>query len=61
MSDELFPKAIVDGMPTSVTWRRLQLFLRAWGYEGPIDGKPNRDTWCAMQRFANSIDPEAVS
>ena len=54
-----FPQTIIDGMPTEATWRRLQVFLRVWGYEGAIDGKPGVQTWRAMQRFANSIDVEA--
>ena len=50
------PQTPIDGMPGRVTWRRLQVFLRDWGYEGPIDGTAGVEVWKAMERFANSIE-----
>jgi len=50
------PKTAIDGIMGSITWTRLQTWLKAeWGYSGKIDGIAGPLTYKALQRYANSL------
>ena len=50
------PKSKVDGSLDKNDWARIQTWLKKdWGYTGPIDGLPGKQTYSAMERFANSL------
>lgn len=51
------PKLTVDGIAGRKTWTRIQTFLRKeFKYNGRINGRPNREMYKALQRWANSLD-----
>jgi peptidoglycan hydrolase-like protein with peptidoglycan-binding domain len=46
------PKTTIDGIAGTVTWKRLQTWLkRDWGYVGAIDGIAGPNTWKAFQKY----------
>jgi len=54
--DQGLPKSRVDGKLDKNDWARLQFWLaKEWGYDGPVDGLPGKNTYRALERFANSL------
>lgn len=51
-SDGSVPKTSTerDGIPGTNFYKRMQLFARRNGYNGPIDGQMGRNSWAGVQR-----------
>ncbi|MFD5317564.1 peptidoglycan-binding protein [Streptomyces sp. NPDC127098] len=53
-SEAAAPLAVVNLSLSAEEARRVQLWLRDWGYTGPIDGLLGTESWMALQRFLRS-------